>query len=490
MIDRLFNRASLRLSLIGGVVLPLLLAVGGVSFFALQAIERQARLQMEEDVQLVARALQLPLGRALERGRTGTVDKALESAFNINRVYGVYIYDAGGALVSAAGTYELRSDEERLSDLAERGSQGEYEEIGGRSVYSYFVPLTSASGRVNGLLQVTRRASDIQQYLAGLRWKAGGFLLMTMLFLTVLVMYGHHRAIGQPLNHLSDTMAQVERGELESRARPQGPKEIASLGAALNTMLESITSARKEIVQRRRTQVKLERRLQWAEKLAAIGQLSAGIAHELGTPLSVIDGKAQRALRIDDLPGAVAGALESIREEVRRMEHIIRQLLDFGRRNAMEQRPISMDRLVHMVRDGLSQASREATVTVDVVENGPAPVVNVDPTLMERALANLVSNAVDAAREAVRISWYTDTDHVGFLVEDDGPGVDADVASRIFDPFFTTKDVGKGTGLGLAVVHGVVDEHGGRIEVERSALGGAQFRVALPRSLEASSEEA
>lgn len=480
--DSWMDTVSLRMSLVLSVVLPVLVALGLVSYIAFQAIERQAKEQMEEDVQLVARAIQLPLGRALDRGREGSVENALESAFSINRVYGAYVYNMEGDLISSVGGFRMEPDRGRLSTLAEEGDrQGEYEEIGGRVVYSYFVPLTGSGGRLNGLLQITRHANDIQQYLTTLRWQAGGLLGITMLLIAGLVLYGHRRAIGAYLSRLSETMASVERGDLECRADLRGPREIASLAGALNTMLESIEQAQDEIVERRQTQVRLERRLQHAEKLAAIGQLSAGVAHELGTPLSVIDGKAQRALRNDDLPDDLTDVLQSIRDEVERMEHIVRQLLDFGRRHTLERSSVSLNRIVQMAVGGIQDTGAQSEVEIDVVGDRPAPVVEVDPTLMERALANLLRNAVEATPGGhVRVSWFASDEEIGLVVEDDGPGIQDDIQSRVFEPFFTTKSVGQGTGLGLAVVHGVVEEHGGSVEVGDSELGGAQFRIVLP----------
>lgn len=477
-----FKQPSLRLYLIMGVVVPLLLMLIGVGYFSLQTIEQRAQHKMEEDVQLVARAIRLPLGRALDRGRTGSVDEALESAFSINRVYGAYVYDAEGTLIASIGEFNLTNDQQRLADLAEEGNRlGEYETLGGRSVYSYFVPLTGAGGRVNGLLQVTRRASDIQEYLAQLRWQAFGLLAVAMTLITGLVLYGHHWAIGTHLNHLSDTMARVQGGDLSSRANMRGPREIASLAAALNTMLQSIVEARAEILERREAQSDLEQRLQHAQKLAAIGQLSAGVAHELGTPLSVIDGKAQRALRADDVPDQHKEVLESIRGEVRRMERIVRQLLDFGRRNMLEAREVRLDRLAQMAAAGVRETCEQAGVDLHLGGSRPAATVEVDPTLIERALVNLLRNAVDATPGGqVRLAWKTTDNHIELVVEDDGPGIEAEIADRLFEPFFTTKSVGKGTGLGLAVVHGIIEEHDGHIEVEDSPLGGARFRLLLP----------
>lgn len=477
----MLGKPSLRVALVLCVLLPLIAVLIGFSYVGMQVIERQAKHQMEEDVQLVARAIQLPLGRALERERTGTIDEALKSAFSINRVYGAYVYDADGELISSVGQYNQRPNQGRLSTLADGSQQGEYEEIQGRSVYSYFVPLTTTSGRVNGLLHVTRRASDIQEYLSLLRWLTGGALVFASLLIAGLVLYGHHWSIGTHLNRLSDTMARVEEGDMSQRAMLQGPQEIASLAEALNTMLESIEQARAEVEERRRAQLKLEKQLQHAEKLAAIGQLSAGVAHELGTPLSVIDGKAQRALRRDDLSQEFVALLTSVRTEVDRMERIVRQLLDFGRRNTADARVVSARRLAQMAISGVQEASAQQDVWISVESSADDILLRVDPALIERALVNLLNNAIEASPGGrVQLSWFAASGGAGFVVNDDGPGIDAEIQSRIFEPFFTTKDIGKGTGLGLAVVHGIVEEHGGRVTAGASPWGGAQVRIEFP----------
>ena len=477
---RWIRNLSLRWSLALSVIAPLLVAMGLASYVTLQAFERESIGQMEEDAELVARALRLPLEEALEEGQLDEINEILESAFDdFRRVYSAQVYDATGEPIVAIPGLQPVPRMDRLADLAERGDQeGEFEEIGGRA--SFFVPLVDSGGRVIGLLQVTRRVGDIQETVSTLRWQAGGFLAIAMILVAGLVLYGHHRAIGKHLSRLSRSMERVEAGDLEHRATQEGPKEIASLASALNTMLESIGQARAEIEERREKQLKLEKRLRHAEKLAAIGQLSAGVAHELGTPLSVIDGQAQRALR-KEVPDDVESTLDSIRDEVERMEHIIRQLLDFGRRHTIEARPVEMDQIARMAIGGCQERAAANGVSLEVEGNSPAPVVEVDPTLMERALANLVENGIEAAPSGhVRLTWFEGEEEAGFIVEDDGPGIDEEHEVRLFEPFFTTKSVGEGTGLGLAVVHGIVEEHDGRVEVGTSDLGGAQFSIVLP----------
>lgn len=480
---RLVRRTSLRVTLVVAVVLPLALALGISSYAVLSAFERFTEERMEEDVELVARSIRMPLSRALQQDRPGAVEEALRSAFSINRVYGAYVYDNQGNIISAIASADLAPDRSRLSELAEEGAQrGEYERISGRAVYSYFVPLSTRGGRNAGLLQVVRRARDINQAVAFLRWTAFGVFLTTVVLMTGLVLWGHRVAIGGPLERLRKDMTRIEEGSRSHRTTPQGPVEIAALGRQFNTMVQSIEQAEAEIREREAEQRKLEQQLKRAEKMAAIGQLSAGVAHELGTPLSVVDGKAQRALRQEELSPAVVDALEEVRSEVRRMEHIVRQLLDFGRRNPLQRRTVSAERIVQMALSSIRAEIPEVDSLLEIDSRDASSSFSVDPGLLERVLVNLLRNAVDADPEGiVRLTWReTDTDVV-FTVEDSGPGIDPELKSRIFEPFFTTKSVGEGTGLGLAVVHGIVEEHGGHVAVQESELGGACFQITIPQ---------
>jgi len=477
------RRLSLRLTLVLIVVLPLAVSMGLTSYFVLSAFEEYTERRMEEDVELVARSLRMPIGRALQRDRKGAVQEALQSAFSFNRVYGAYLYDEKGHLTASVGSANLSADSSRLSNLAEgRTRTGEYDEVAGRSVYSYFVPLSTPMGRNAGLLQVVRRARDIDQAVASLRWIAAVVFFATLALASGLVLWGHRLTIGGPLEKLRRDMTKAEAGSRSHRATPRGPTEITALGRQFNTMIESIEQAEHEIRAREAEQRSLEKKLKHTEKLAALGQLSAGVAHELGTPLSVIDGTAQRALRHESLPDRVEDALHNVRSEVERMEHIVQQLLDFGRRNPLQHRTVPARQLVEMAVSSTRAAHPEAE-RVEVQPPDATVSLSVDVGLAERVLVNLLQNAIEAAPDGtIRLAWEQKETDVVFRVEDSGPGIDPEVKPRLFEPFFTTKEVGEGTGLGLAVAHGIVEEHGGTVEVSESALGGACFRVHLPQS--------
>jgi signal transduction histidine kinase len=474
---------SLRTVLLLYVIAPLVVMYVAFGFIGLRFLENQVERRMQEDVELVARAIEPALSRALEQGRAGSMRQALEAAFSIDRVYGAYLYDARGsqlAGVSQQGPPEGAASSGEISRVAAEGDQiGEYGELSGRPVYSFFVPLTDSGARIVGVLQVTRRASDFGSYVEILRGLAASFAVLTIGLMSGLVLYGHHRAIGKHLGRIIKNMRDVGAGARERRTPLSGPKEIAQVADALNTMLDSIEGQEGEIARQQKAQFELHEKLQRSEKLAAIGQLAAGIAHELGAPLSVIDGKAQRLLRAH--PGeSIENPLGQIRREVRRMERTVEQLLDFGRGYTINLRHVPAEQVARAAVSTLERDDARGAVGIELSGPRPSPGLLVDPFRIEQALVNLLKNAVQAASEhPIRLSWFERGTKVGFEVEDDGPGIPEADRAHLFEPFFTTKKHGQGTGLGLAVVYRIVKEHGGSVDVETSAMGGALFRVLL-----------
>ncbi|MCF8142982.1 MAG: HAMP domain-containing protein [Deltaproteobacteria bacterium] len=476
---------SLRSSMLIYVVTPLIGAFGLSGYLALNSFEKEVETRMQNDLELVARAIQLPLSYALEKDRVGSMMLALESAFSIKRVYSAYVYDKEGAEIATLGLDDPDPKPERLTELAADGKRrGEYGRIAGREVYSYFVPLTDTGGQINGLLQLTRKGADFGEHLRSIRIKGALSLVLLLLILSGVVLYGHHRALGLQLRRLASIMSRVAQGEREHRFEYGGPKEIVDLGASFNHMLNSIQQAEQELAEHRRTQDKLQKELRQSEKLAALGRFAAGTAHELGSPLSVINGKAQRSLRDQKLIPEHRQTLKTIRKQVFRMEHIIRQLLDFTRSSPIRYSAALPSRLAASAAAAVAEETEANRATLKLSGPKDTTPIMVDPMRVEQALINLLRNAIQCAQRGdIRLSWQQGEEWILFCVEDNGPGVPVDIRSEIFEPFYTTKQVGEGTGLGLSVVHAVAEEHGGRVEVNDSRMGGACFRFMLPARL-------
>jgi signal transduction histidine kinase len=474
---------SFRVAMLIYVLLPLLIAVGIFGYLSLNSLEKQIENQMQKDLELVARAVQLPLSYALQKERMGSFQQALESVFSIGRVYSAYVYDKQGKEIGRLGQAEPEPERDRLIQLASDGERrGEYGRIADRQVFSYFVPLTEAGGQINGLLQLTRKKSDFSENLQSIRMKGTVIFGVFLMLLSFVVFYGHHRALGIHLSGLKVSMSTIARGERNHRFSCRGPKEIAEIGENFNRMLDAIDNAEQNIMEHRRKQDNLEKKLYQAEKLAALGRLSAGTAHELGTPLSVISGRAQRALRGKDLPDEYRQSLTAIREEVGRMEYIIKQLLDFSRRNPLRCSAADPAHLAASAVYAVEEEARKNGTSINFAGSENETPIMVDATRVQQALINLLRNAVQCTSAGkVRLTWRQKEHGVLFCVDDDGPGISPENRSRIFEPFYTTKPVGEGTGLGLSVVHAVAEEHGGKVEVDDSEMGGASFKLLVLR---------
>jgi signal transduction histidine kinase len=256
---------------------------------------------------------------------------------------------------------------------------------------------------------------------------------------------------------------------------------MVEVGESFNHMLDSIAASEEALQRKRIEKHKLEQQLRHKEKLAAIGRLAAGVAHELGTPLSVIRGRAQRVLRKKDLAPELTADLDHVIRQVSRMSDIVRQLLDFSRPDQMRFKPIDPIQIARSAAAAVSRQAHDLAAQLDMAPMHDLPALTADPVRLEQALVNLLCNALQAGDQpTVRLSCEQKDRWVGFKVEDDGPGIPHHLRDRVFEPFFTTKPVGGGTGLGLAVVHGIIQEHGGRIDLAESSLGGASFSIWLP----------
>jgi signal transduction histidine kinase len=222
--------------------------------------------------------------------------------------------------------------------------------------------------------------------------------------------------------------------------------------------------------------------------------MAAEIAHELGTPLNVIGGRARTILRKSADTAEVAKNAGIITDEVARITKIIRQVLDFSRSRGPTLTKVRLAAVVADALEFLRETTRKLGITVDARTADAPPEIPGDPDQIQQVCINLMTNAIHVMPHGGTLRISTDrvtrrkggldvappAEYVVLAVSDTGPGIPAADRDRIFEPFFTTKDVGQGTGLGLAVTHGIVKEHDGWIEVDSPPAGGAVFRIFLP----------
>jgi signal transduction histidine kinase len=235
----------------------------------------------------------------------------------------------------------------------------------------------------------------------------------------------------------------------------------------------------------------MQRTLQELDKLATLGQLSAVVAHEIGSPLQILEGRARALARNPHDPKATRRIAEIALEQVGRITRIVSQLLTMTRRRSPKRRAIDPVAPVRAVLELLELEARRRRVSLSLVDDGAPPSALLDGDQVQQVVLNLVTNALDAAPASghvwVRLSQgvfrraeaSAPTPTFRLSVRDDGPGFLESQRGQLFEPFFTTKAERGGTGLGLAVVKSIVEDHRGRIEVS-SFPGGTEFVVDLP----------
>jgi PAS domain S-box-containing protein len=308
--------------------------------------------------------------------------------------------------------------------------------------------------------------------------------------------------IGRSLRDLvgGDTFAYVETPDPQDAATPAQRRvdDAALRGTFLLTATplssrDGRTTGRVLVARdiTRQTRLEAERaalheRLTQSEKLAALGQFVAGIAHEMNNPLQGIMGHLELLIDMTEAARPVRRELKVVYHESERAAKIVHNLLVFTGSHRMARERMPIDRIVTRALTSRAAHMRRAEVKVDRRKGVKLPDVFADPLLLQQAVLNVIINAEHAmavaATRRLEIATFThDGSSVGLTIRDSGPGIAPDVLPRIFDPFFTTKEVGQGSGLGLAISYGIIHEHGGTITAAAAAPeGGALFQIELP----------
>lgn len=301
--------------------------------------------------------------------------------------------------------------------------------------------------------------------------------------------------IVNPMRALVDQARRIGAGDLALRVGLTQQDEIGELAREMNQMCDHLKEARERAAGEASARLHTLDQLRHADRLATVGTLASGIAHEMGTPLNVVSGYARMietgALAAEQVPESA----RIIREQSERMAKIIRQLLDFSRRGEPDR---IVEDLVPLVRQTLAMLTplaekHRARLVFIGGEPDRVPVL-MHPQQIRQVLTNLLMNGMQAmegggdVRVEITLGPAAPPPDVAIsmdrwvclAVTDQGPGIPEEALRRVFDPFFTTKRVGEGTGLGLAVSYGIVKEHDGWIEVENTPETGARFQVFLP----------
>jgi signal transduction histidine kinase len=287
--------------------------------------------------------------------------------------------------------------------------------------------------------------------------------------------------VGRPIEALRQHVIRIGRGERGVRTAIRSRDEIGELADEMNRMAQALDEATERVEREQLARFEALAQLRHADRLRAVGELASSIAHELGAPMNAVNARAHMIARGEvEMPRAKEMAARIV-EEVARISHTIRQLLDHSRRESDARRVIDLMRLATGVVELVEPVARARGVAVNV--RGRAMKAEVSEAQLRHVLLNLVSNALDVAPRGSTVEVVVEADDGSAAVRviDRGPGIPEELRSRVFEPFFTTKGPGEGTGIGLAVAQSIVVEHGGRLTLERREDGATEFAVRVPR---------
>jgi signal transduction histidine kinase len=303
--------------------------------------------------------------------------------------------------------------------------------------------------------------------------------------------------VGQPVKMLVARARQVAAGDLSSRLHLNQSDELGVLAGEINGMCGRLAEANERVAAETSARIQALEQLRHADRLRTVGQLTSGIAHELGTPLNVVWERAKMIARSPDAPPAAVSCAEIIVTQSARMTRSIRQILDYSRPREPRKARIDLRQVLRQTISLLQTKFDSHSVSATIADPRHAIVVAVDVDQMQQVASNLLLNAVQAMPHggAVHIELGTRRRHpperpdlgewAFFSVSDQGLGMAAEDLPRIFEPFFTTKEATEGTGLGLPISLGIVQEHGGWIDVRTAPGQGSCFTVYLPQESDA-----
>lgn len=483
------------------LILLLTLTVGTTMFLAsiLSLRVREVALEsaLRDELRAHAVTLQIALEENYAAGQSVESRSLIDRLRENSRVYAVLLFDERGELItiSQPATNEVFRRLPEISDVLGSGNSIEtIREIESAKYLSIITPLRFDANR-RGALEIVKPLALIEEDIrrARVNWLTTTLFLLAIILPVVAVVL--NRSLTKPFQELLKGANALGKGDLNYRVKvPKTRDELAFLAEEFNRMADRLAEQRRVAESESENRLLLERELRHSERLASVGRLAAGVAHELGAPLNVIDARAGQLL---EKPETALEKREKnltiIRAQTEKISRLVRQLLTLARPFNLRFAEIELSETVAAVLEQIAENARRQNVSIELTEKTPLRI-SADRDYLQQVFMNIAMNALQAMPSGgslfVSINETNKNGTSLALVKfsDTGGGIAEENLEKIFDPFYTTKDIGQGTGLGLAISHRIVEEHDGLIEAENNADGGASLIVYLPFSKKKSND--
>lgn len=474
--------------------------LGAYGAYQVRQQRRDLAMHIEREVRLLGSAIKVAIENALRDRQLADVRETLAAMEQVELSLDVYVIDSAQHLVAASGDERQSSLVRGLADRAAASTEPLFEIQGGSRFHQAVLAfqLQGDAGERLGTVVILKGLAEEDADLARTRLSVLTSLLGLIVALWIVAALLGYFQIRRPLAAMTSRMRMLRAGELAIEPLAPAGDEVGQAVREFNALVGDLRRARSRLDEETEARRELQQGLLHVNKLVTVGQLAAGLAHEIGSPLQILHGRASAILEAPDDPREVRRQAQILVEQSERVARIVEQLVGFSRRvpprlSSLDLRPI-VESVVELVEH---QARRKGVQLVLHVAQA-LPAVRGDRDRLQQVVLNLLTNALRATPKGGTISVAleavaspTSASGLRIVVADTGCGMDESTRLRAFEPFFTTEPELGGTGLGLATARMIVVEHGGHIGCESAPARGSRFTVVLPGQDErASSAEA
>ena len=495
-----FGKASLFFKVILVTSLILIFAISLNVYWNTALHEGSIESLTQEKAKIIAEFIEKNVVRAMEKGRHFDIHQVLQNFAIYKGIWKIYIFRPDGTIMATTYERELNKKVENVNFYLKKRYFEKEEtwrnQAGGivrEAVYYYVNPIQNRpecfqchdkKDQVVGVLVVAESMREMHGMIYKVQMHSIILAIITILFLSFVLGFLFSRVINVPIKKLTDTMKKAEEGDLNARVNIKSRDEMGSLGENLNIMIEKLNVAREEAEQYH------QELIQRADRMASIGELASGIAHEIRNPLAGIQGAIQILAEEFPKEDPRKQGSDEIQKQIYKLERLVKDLLNFAKPVTRNYLPTDINELVDKVLS-FFMTQRGKSVDIKIEKNfvPSLPKAMIDPSSMEQAFLNIILNAQKAMSRGGTFTVSTlalpgrkddgkEVQEIQIVFEDTGIGIPGENLPKIFNPFFSTRS--DGTGLGLSITKNIVEQQGGKIEVESQVNAGTKFIITLP----------
>jgi signal transduction histidine kinase len=482
-------------TLIGRImILTLLLftvAIGAVTLFHIKREHEHITSTSNQTAELLMSVIERAISSSMSTGNTNDVQKILETVGTDPRLVGVRIFHPNGRVLKSSDPQEIgrRVNPHDLAIFLTNQNSEVFRGMAGEEILGVVKPIYSEQQctpchgrgrRVIGVLNLDFALGPMEEQLIASSRFFGVSMIVMIVMLTAGVVMIFQRFVRRPLQQIASKMAMVEAGDLSAKLNPSNHDEVGSLMRSFNSMVERLRAANDELQQYHNQQ------MQRADRLASVGEMSAGIAHEIKNPLAAISGAISVLATDFNEDDPRRDVVNKVLEQIARLDKAATDLLSFGKPGKPCFSFVDTNDLLKKTLFFVAQHPEARNIDQIKEFTRNLPPVWVDEKQLQQVFFNVIINAIQAMKEGGTLLLQTDLveesdqEMVRVLIGDTGPGIPAETLDNIFTPFFTTKT--QGTGLGLAICRQLMEQQNGRIEIKSKVGEGSRVYIFLPAS--------